>query len=106
MSIISNMAFRTSLILNLKQPSDDLTGRCAVSDAQVATATRHFKRARKAERYRSGKAGRKDSGAPTPAGVGLDDLIQKFADDQHGKGLIHTSRHSNLAGQSVQYGRT
>jgi hypothetical protein len=46
----------------------------------------------------------KDSGAPTPAGVCLDDLIQKFADDQHGEGLIYTSRHSNLAGQSVQYG--
>jgi len=46
----------------------------------------------------------KNSGAPTPAGVCLDDLIQKFADDQHGEGLIHTSRHSNLAGQSVQYG--
>jgi len=46
----------------------------------------------------------KNSGAPTPAGVCLDDLIQKFADDQHGEGLIYTSRHSNLAGQSVQYG--
>ncbi|KKX59301.1 hypothetical protein PU99_16975 [Pseudomonas putida] len=34
----------------------------------------------------------------------LDDLIQEFADDQHGEGLIYTSRHSNLAGQSVQYG--
>jgi len=46
----------------------------------------------------------KNSGAPTPAGVCLDDLIQEFTDDQHGEGLIHTSGHSNLAGQSVQYG--
>jgi len=36
--------------------------------------------------------------------VCLDDLIQEFTDDQHGEGLIHTSGHSNLAGQSVQYG--
>jgi hypothetical protein len=46
----------------------------------------------------------KDSGAPTPAGVCLDDLIQKFADDQHGEGLVYASGHSNLAGRSVQYG--
>ena len=77
-----------------------------MSDAQRASAQRHFKRARKAKRYRSGRAGRKDSGAPTPTGVCLDDLIQEFADDQHGKGLIHTSGHSNVAGQSVQYGRS
>ncbi|KQZ91371.1 hypothetical protein ASD60_25150 [Pseudomonas sp. Root562] len=34
----------------------------------------------------------------------LDDLIQEFADDQHGEGLIYTSGHSNLAERSVQYG--
>jgi hypothetical protein len=56
----------------------------------------------KAVKIRPGR--QKDSGAPTPAGVCLDDLIQKFADDQHGEGLIYTSWHSNLAGQSVQYG--
>jgi hypothetical protein len=56
----------------------------------------------KAVKIRPGR--QKDSGAPTPTGVCLDDLIQKFADDQHGEGLIYTSRHSNLAGQSVQYG--
>lgn len=56
----------------------------------------------KAIKIRPGR--QKDSGAPTPTGVCLDDLIQKFADDQHGEGLIYTSWHSNLAGQSVQYG--
>ncbi|MFJ3372551.1 hypothetical protein [Pseudomonas sp. NPDC086251] len=56
----------------------------------------------KAVKIRPGR--QKDSGAPTPTGVCLDDLIQKFADDQHGEGLIYTSWHSNLAGQGVQYG--
>ncbi|MDR7281873.1 hypothetical protein J2X84_000687 [Pseudomonas corrugata] len=79
--------------------------RCALSGAGAAPAKRHFKQAKKAKRYRAGGAGKKNSGAPTPAGVCLDDLIQEFTDDQHGEGLFHTSGHSNLAGQSVQYGR-
>ena len=57
----------------------------------------------KAMKIRPGR--QKDSGAPTPTGVCLDDLIQKFADDQHGEGLIYASGHSNLAEQTVQYGQ-
>jgi hypothetical protein len=55
----------------------------------------------KAIKIRPGR--QKDSGAPTPTGVCLDDLIRKFADDQHREGLGYTSRHSSLAGQSAQY---
>ncbi|MGE8148016.1 hypothetical protein ACQKP7_22925 [Pseudomonas frederiksbergensis] len=68
----------------------------------ASKAAFHTGKEGKAVQVRRGR--QKNSGAPTPAGVCLDDLIQEFADDQHGKGLIHTSWHSNLAGQSVQYG--
>lgn len=79
--------------------------RCgALSAAESSQLQRHVIRVKKANRYRSGRAGRESSGAPTPTGVGLDDLIQEFADDQHGEGLIHTFPHSNLAEQRVQYG--
>ena len=47
---------------------------------------------------------RKMSGAPTPTGVCLDYSHQEFADDQHGEGLIHTFRHSNVGSPAVQYG--
>ncbi|UZE11434.1 hypothetical protein [Pseudomonas sp. B21-053] len=63
-----------------------------------------FQTGKEGEAVQVRRGRQKNSGAPTPAGVCLDDLIQEFADDQHGKGLIHTSWHSNLAGQSVQYG--
>src|SRR5471030_1486157 len=61
-------------------------------------------RVKKANRYRSGVAGREKLGAPTPTGVCLDYSHQEFADDQHGEGLIHTSKHSNVASPAVQYG--
>ena len=53
---------------------------------------------------RSGGAGREILGAPTPTAVGLENSHKEFADDQHRKGLISTSWHSNVALQQVQHG--
>ncbi|AIG03337.1 hypothetical protein HZ99_14650 [Pseudomonas fluorescens] len=84
------------------QESDPLPD--ALSGCQGQPARGVEQRVKKANRYRSGLAGRENSGAPTPTGVCLDYSHQEFADDQHGEGLIHTFPHSNVASPAVQYG--